>query len=427
MFKFFFKAESISKADFTARLMQRIRTLDGKLAVQHDARSFTLRFGGEAPGTLYLNSLYKDYLHASQEDREAVLRRQAVAAVSTAVPLPSTAYETNIRSHLRPIIRGRGYAATARNAEPADRAGELAGHSRTLDLPCRLLGEDRAIYLAFDREDTLSQIGVNALEEWGVDFDRALSDAVANLRAASVPTWEPTEGGFFRSAWRDSYDCSRLLLPEMFADLPISGRPVAMVSAREDLFVTDEHDVVTQLAMLEHARARLKQNNRWSAGSLLILDKGKEWIPFRAIDSAVRQAEINLCNIVLHREYENQKRTLDRVHALSQGDSVWVEPFLATETTEGEVFSACRYCQASGDALLPKVDKLLFIECDSKGKVIQSPLAVVPWEVAQSIVGPLMSAVDMYPPRYLVKEFPDAQMRERLRAASILPAHLAAR
>jgi hypothetical protein len=427
MFKFFFKGEPISKADFAERLMQRIRELDDTLAIHYDAARFTLRLGGRTPGTLYLDSLYKDYLHAPQEDREAVLLRQAAVNVSPVEPLPLGDYETTARSHLRPIIRSRAYAAFIRNADPNDYTEETTVDFPVLDLPNRLVGRDRAIYLAFDREDTLSQVCVDSLQDWGVDFDQALSDAVANLRAVSRPAWEPMEGGFFRAAWLDSYGCSRLLLPEMFVDLPLPGRPVAVVSAREDLFVADEYNSAAQLAMLKHARARLEENNRWSAGSLLILDKGDTWVPFRSTDSAVHQAEISLCNIVRHREYHNQKKALDRGYAGSQESPIWVEPFLATETADGHVFSACTYRQASGEALLPEVDKLIFLQSGLDGKLVQSPLSVVPWDVAQSIAGPLMQVVSMYPPRYLVKEFPDAEMCERLQAASIFPAHLAAR
>jgi hypothetical protein len=80
------KASRSPRADFADRLMQRIRALDGTLLVHHDAASFVLRIGGNAPGTLYLDSLYKDYLHASQEDREAVLLRQATVSVAPAAP-----------------------------------------------------------------------------------------------------------------------------------------------------------------------------------------------------------------------------------------------------------------------------------------------------------------------------------------------------
>jgi hypothetical protein len=427
MFKFFFKGASISKADFAERLMQRIRELDDKSVVHYDAERFTLRTGGVAAGTLYLESLYMDYLHAPQEDRDAVLLRQASVSARPAKSLPSEDYETNVRPHLRPIVRGRAYAACMRNADASDGAANPAADLPMPDLPHRLLGVDRAIYLAFDHEDRLSQVGIGSLEEWGVDFDQALADAIANLRVMSRPVWEPMEGGFFRAAWRDSYDCSRLLLPEMFAQLPLFQRPVIMVSAREDLFVADEHDPAAQLAMLKHARARLEENNRWTAGSLLVLEKNGAWAPFRSVDAAVRQAEIDLSTVVRHREYDIQKKALDRVHAGASQGAVWIEPFAASETVQGHVTSACTYRQAAGEALLPEVENLFFLECGPVGKIIQSPLAVVPWDVARSIVGSLMCAVDMYPPRYLVREFPDAEMRERLRAASSLPAHLTGR
>lgn len=420
---FFFKGEVISKADFAERLMQRMRELDAQVVVRVDAAEFAVRVGvGAGASTLYLESLYKDYLHASQEGRDAVLFHQATVATSPLVSLPQAGYETSVRAHLRPIIRGRAYGAVASHASLSSDIWGTGG-----DLPSRPLGRDRAIYLAFDREHALHQVSAHALEVWGIDFDHALSDALANLRAETRPEWELMEGGFFRAMWRDSYGCSRLLLADMFVGFPFSGRPVAVMAAREDLFVADEHNSAAQLAMLEHARARLRENNRWSGGSLLVLEKDGTWHPFEPVDPVVRQAEVSLCNIVRHREYDNQKKAMDQFQAGSQEKTFWIEPFLAKETADGQVFSACTYCQASGEALLPEVERLIFLQCGPDGKLMQSPLSVVPWDVARTIVGPLMSAVNTYPPRYLVKEFPDAEMRERLRAASIFPAHLAAR
>jgi len=416
MFDFFFRGDKVTEPKYVQRLIARIRESEPALKLVYDEKSHTLGVGSAPVQKRFLANMFKDYLRAPQEERDGLLTRHAIACTTDpTMPGAEADYDKDVRPHLVPIVRSRANAYAVQALDPAE---YVEGATTPLSVPLlvgRQLGEDRTVHLAFDTEHMMSQVPASSLAEWGVDFERALSDATANLRAATVPRWEPMEGGFFRGNWNDSYDCSRLLLPEVFAALPLDGQPVAVVSARQDIFVASDRNPQAQLAMLLHARERLDVNNRWCSGSLIVLE-GDHWKPYASPDAAVRQAEATLCNVILSDAYGAQKQALEKAHA-AEGNEIFVASFMAYQRQDASIFSICTYSEGV-EALLPRTDRVVFLETNPDGSVKEPMLADLPWQTAHAIAGHLMEPVDTYPPRFRVKAFPDASLREQLRAAA---------
>lgn len=420
MFDFFFRGDKVTEPKYAQRLIARIRESQPAQKLVYDEKSHMLAVGSAPAQKIFLGNMFKDYLRAPQEERDGLLTRHAISCTaSPTMPGAEADYDRDVRPHLVPIVRSRANAYAIQALDPADYLEGAATPTPTPSsqplLVGRQLGEDRTIHLAFDTEHMMSQVPASSLAEWGVDFERALSDALVNLRAATVPRWEPMEGGFFRGNWNDSYDCSRLLLPEVFAELPLDGRPVAVVSARQDIFVASDRDPQAQLAMLRHARERLDVNNRWCSGSLIVLE-GEHWKPYASPDAAVRQAEATLCNIILSDAYSSQKPVLEKAHA-AEGSDIFVASFMAYQRQDASIFSICTYSEGV-EALLPRTDRVVFLETNPDGSVKEPMLADLPWQTAHAIAGHLMEPVDTYPPRFRVRAFPDAAVREQLRAAA---------
>lgn len=417
MFDFFFRGEKLDEAAYVKRLKARIAEHAPALRFEHDAASSELR-GVDPAQRFFLGNMHKDYLRAPQHKRDALLTRHALmCATPPSLPEAAQDYERDVRAHLLPIVRSRANTWAVRNLAPSQ-LGTDAAPRNLLHTTGRALGDDRAIYLAFDTEHAMTQVSDTDLERWGVDFERALADAIANLRAASVPKWQPMEGGFFRGHWEDSYDCSRIALPELFAALPLGGaRPVAMVPARTELLVAPGHDVHAQLAMLHYAAECLDDNSRWCAASLIVLAIDGGWVPHHAADAGVREAESDLRNRILSNEYATQKQALDRENERT-GSDLFIASFMAYEDSgTGHTFSICSWSEGV-DTWLPKTDRVCFLENGGADGKPQS-VAIVAWDAAVAIAGALLREVDgEYPPRFHVDAFPDAAMRERLRAAA---------
>lgn len=419
MFSFFFRGKKLSEPDYAQLLIRRIQVLDPGRELSYDAQEHAILLNKNPPHHAFIGNLYKDYLRASQEMRPALLERQAKLHVTPPVMLNDELdYETSVRPHLIPILRSRGEMLMLQNLDPRRVGVVTIDPSAIPRMSSRLLGEDRAVFLAFDTPEAISQVSDAQLEKWGVSFDQAFADAVINLRAGTTPRWEEMEGGFFRAAWNDSYDCSRVVLPEAFLDLPFQGRPVAVVAARNDLFVADEHNPAGQAAMLRQALKNLEANNRWCAGSLIVLGRDGTWMPYASPDPVVSRAETNLRNLVMHREYGTQKEVLDKANQASKIDT-FVATFMAFEQKGSDnIVSMCTFSEGV-EAVLPKTERIMFLESRADGKPSDAPLAILPWDKAYSIAGSLMTQTQDYPPRFHVKGFPDVAMRQRLRAAEV--------
>ncbi|SOD25325.1 hypothetical protein SAMN05518800_1852 [Variovorax sp. YR752] len=418
MFDFFFRGDKITETKYVQRLIARIRQSEPNLRLSYDEKSHQLSVGTAPVQKRFMTNMFKDYLRAPQEQRDGLLARHAITCTSNPeIPGAEADYDKDVRPHLVPIIRSRSNAYVAQTLDPSQYVEGLAVPISLPTIPGRVIGEDRAVHMAFDTEHMMTQVSADSLAEWGVDFERALADATANLRAATVPNWEAMEGGFFRGAWNDSYDCSRLLLPEIFAALPLDGQPVAVVSARQDIFVTSDRDLQGQLAMLRHARERLDVNNRWCSGSLIVLE-GDSWKPYESPDASVRQAEATLCNVILHDAYSSQKQVMEKAYEV-EGKAIFVASFMAYQRQDASIVSVCTFSEGV-EAQLPRADRVIFLEVEPDGTARKPPLADLPWRTAYAIAGHLMEPLDIYPPRFHVRAFPDASVRQRLREAAAM-------
>ncbi len=99
----------------------------------------------------------------------------------------------------------------------------------------------------------------------------------------------------------------------------------------------------------------------------------------------------------LGQDYAQQKDMLDKLHA-KNGEDVFVASFSVIKSPDGRMFSYATWT-ATTDSLLPKTDTLVF------GRLGTEP-QMVEWEKAVEVVGDLMETVDIYPPRFRVREFP---------------------
>jgi hypothetical protein len=118
---------------------------------------------------------------------------------------------------------------THRGGRPAPVWQPLAGNlgvSLVLDLPHRDL-----------------DLEPGHLEAWGVDFERLLQQARANLVVRSGDGRFHAAGqGCFRSTWQDDLDGSRILLPNLLRALPVKGDPVVLLPRRDLLLVAGAGD-----------------------------------------------------------------------------------------------------------------------------------------------------------------------------------------
>jgi hypothetical protein len=102
----------------------------------------------------------------------------------------------------------------------------------------------------------------------------------------------------------------------------------------------------------------------------------------------------------LYPEYEEQKALLEALHE-KDGTDIFVGSYVCVQKKDGSLFSYGMWGRGV-DTLLPKANKVVFGEGD--GNVV----AAGDWDHVVSVVGQLMEATEHYPPRFRVREFPNA-------------------
>ena len=94
-------------------------------------------------------------------------------------------------------------------------------------------------------------------------------------------------------------------------------------------------------------------------------------------------------------DYAQQKEMLDKLHT-KNGEEVFVANFSAIKRPDGTVVSYATWTETT-NSLLPKTDTLVLGRMGSEPQMVE-------WEKVVEIVGDLMEAVDIYPPRFRVRD-----------------------
>jgi hypothetical protein len=107
-------------------------------------------------------------------------------------------------------------------------------------------------------------------------------------------------------------------------------------------------------------------------------------------------------------EYNNhQKELLEKLHKKT-GDKIFVASYSGMKSQEtGKAFSYCVWTKGV-PSLLPRTDKILFVSRPEADDVAAD------WERVESVVGNLVTPLDMYPARYRVSDFPTRAQLARL-------------
>jgi hypothetical protein len=271
------------------------------------------------------------------------------------------------------------------------------------------IGSDLGVALIAEGADPAAAITGAQMQANGLEPEAALSMALDNLRPRSAPAFESVKPGLFLSQWRDGYDASRLLFPDLVAALPVKGDPVVLAPTRNKLLVAGADDMESLLALADAGAEALSTTDQPLSAQPLRLRDGK-WTDF-ALDAEALAPFCDLMRGQWTREYAEQKQLLDQLHAQS-GDDILVASYAPMQNRHtGKPF--CMTFWVDGFVnLLPRADAVVL---KSAAEVM-----VVPWRAATAIIAHRLASTDDYPIRYRAEAFPDAAELERLRTVATL-------
>ena len=365
----------------------------------HRERTEIVAYQGDSPHQIFLGNLLHDYQRTPRRERAALVERfmSGLTPGDEAVP---ERYE-DARSKLMPVVRGAANIDIARltslKAEPRGDGLRLASKPLVGDL---------VVALVADLPNSMAYVNEDHLTKWSVSFEQALDDALDNLRGLPEHGgWDQLAHGVWSGQWGDSYESSRILLPDLIHRLGVSN-PVAMVPFRNTLLVTSAHNEAGIALMANVTSAMASENNRWLSFRLLRLD-GTRWTEAQAPADA-RGA---LRALDLHGEadaYASQKQLLEDILA-ARNEDVFVATCQLMQKEDGSVSSYAVWSEGV-DALLPRADAVVFTH--HEGQVLTQ--VIVPWATVQEHFAGLMERTDHEPVRYRVRSYPDRTLLAQL-------------
>src|SRR5262245_1068137 len=271
---------------------------------------------------------------------------------------------------------------------------------------------DVVVTLGIDRDASIVRLTRVSLQRFGVPFEDALRRALQNLAAKPLPRLafvESAPGVYASSSWSD-YQSSLMLAPELIPPLPAgSGDLIALFAGRNDVFVAGSNNEAALLTLLDIAEKSIEGLHH-PCSTMLFRRDGTHWNVFEPEPgTALHQKHHRVSLKQEAANYTQQKHLLDKLHSARNEDI-----FVANLAVffKGEHYRSHATWASLAITLLPRAEHIIFVEQigdPATGLVVGTKgIVEVEWERAMPIVRHLMQEVpDLYPPRYLVRSFPD--------------------
>lgn len=383
-----FRRKPPSPDEFAAMVMAALRQAGDTTPVEYDRAQFALRFRTDTNEVVNLNNFFVEYTQLPRQRKDEAIARVVDFRME---PEPSAAVLAEARHRLLPSVRSQTYLAGGR----FQRLEAGSGDESLAPATAGTLGGELVILLVLDYPRSIKTLQVKTLEAWGIGVQEALAIAVPNLRARTEGGLKKVRNGVYASEWKDNYDATRILLPEIIRDVKVAGRPVALLPHRDSLLVTGEDDARGLQYLAEQAAASFETHHRVSARPL-VLDGGM-WRDLEVPASHPARAAF-----ALHRrrsesiDYQVQQTGLTAMFE-REGLDVFIATYTLV-TIEGRPVSYCIWMDDL-PGLLPLVDAIVF----TRGNVT---IGFAYWSDVQRAAGALMARTDHEPPRWQVESFP---------------------
>ena len=359
----------------------------------YEAEEFRLVFSddGEQLGVLNLGNMFAEYERVDPDDRQQCMSELVRAALSHLKEMPK---DYSAASYdIRPRLWARA------TLEQIRLRAQMNGQAAP-DWPLESIGDHLYLSLVYDLPESVRSIANQDLEQWGVTYWEAREVAIQNLEESEF-VMASLGDELFASNTGDTYDATRMVLPDLIERLPIDGKPILMVPNRDTLLITGTDSEVGQKMMLEFATQQLEEQPRPMIATPLTLDAASEWVdwqpsPNNPVFADYKRLQTNWYAA----EYNEQKHLLDSLNE-SQGVDRFVASYSVVEK-DGVVSSYCVWSKGV-DSLLPQTDTIALMDSPD------GAAASVPFEIIMDKFGSLFLETDYYPKRYYVRDFPTEQ------------------
>lgn len=360
-----------------------------------DEQKFSLK---HSQGTIFLTNFYDHYCKADRADRKGILHKYiSVLLQPHEDTLRAEAFEQCVA-----VIRERALFEFLDLQRQID-------HTDPNPVARETVSEWYVRCLVLDAPTHMKMVTQENLKEWGVTFDELFEVGLERLKECTTPQFQP-EDGYFIGTWKDDYDSSRILLPELFEDLPIAGQPVFCLPNRLTLLVANSDKPAAIKAMLERAEAIMQSEAKPQNSAPLTYQDGRI-VDFSPAPDSELFAPVQYAKaLAAITYYEEQKNLLEQLHEKT-GKDIYVGQFTAVRTPTGQTRTFAVWLKGVV-TLLPKADAVMFRGQDLPKE--DQMLGMVKWEDVVAVASDLMLDTEMSPARFYVSKFPTEEQIARM-------------
>jgi len=371
---------------FARRATARLRTLGWSGAITYDRAHFKLDL--EGGGRVSLSELFLATRTFPASERDGAL---GYALRPFVEPEAVQTYE-EAAGDLLPVVLNRMHLESAK----------LVFGEASPNPPWRSLAGPLVVVAGLHRPRGVVYVGDEQLGMWDRSLDEVLERGARNLRARGANAFERREGGFFGSTYKDFYDPSRLLFPEMFEALPLRGDPVAIALWDSCVVATGSEEIEALNAMVAYAEWVFERLPKPIALTPLILRNGG-WRLFEPQEDELAPV---LALTVKQRLYDDLQQTERlQAHFDPEGRKLFVAPL--ENLWDGASLVTWAHWPSEKPTLLPRADVIGLLPPDG-GRVFRR------WEDVERVCGPFPAEDGVYPARHRAERWPDPDAWARL-------------
>lgn len=361
--------------------------------IHFDEAEFRLVVGENASHILNLHNAYRDYCAAAKSQRDTVLLKYTAGLKIEGIPDDYA----SARPHLMPSLKPRGQGEYLRLT------ALIQDKTMSYEAAALPFSEDAVLMLAYDTEHSMALLNKANYDDWGIPIEEALKAALDNLRDRTVDRFVDLGDGVIAGVWEDAYDSSRILLSDLIYRAGCGSDPVMMVPTRGRLLLAASNAVAAQLKMIEHAQNCIEQENRVVSTGMYKIRDGKI-VSYYPKDENIRSQLKNLQMTQLAEDYGSQKELLETLHEKNRED-IFVASFTVLKNNDTDKLTSLSTWTRGVVSLLPKTDLVAMVTPKKQEGEYESKILC--WDDVCKLAGGLMTRVEAYPERYLVKDFPE--------------------
>jgi uncharacterized protein YtpQ (UPF0354 family) len=390
--------QTITRDKFAQLVIAKLKSYPQVIDVTYNEAEFSLKTtiaGNDNSTTSFLYNVHRQYSQAPVSQRTSIIPQWASILFQTFVN--PTDFEA-VKADLMPCVRGSAYYAMTEVEFYFAKQGrkEAKEHQAWGNIAY----SDAFVYLSISVPSGILHVNENLIAEWGIDREELHAIALENLKQKSANhQFSKVAPGVYKATFNDGYDSSRILLPGVFDDLPLNGDPVAMIPCHDTLLVAGANDQRGLATMMKIAAKQIAEgHHEITAYAYRFLNGQAETYFDETLPQVLQRPMFDLV----------QKTLLSQAKTLQKHlPNVMIGNLMQVQHGKDKIFTMAIWPENQDSALFQAQCICIQNKTDEKSML-------VPWEVAQSYFGELLTKMDLTPPRYLTTGYPSIEVMRTL-------------